>query len=459
MKKRLRVSVAIGLFLTPMLAIQAQDVTPTAMVKVIDDDFLLGGYFNKVSDNGRYGVGMSEIQETAFLFDFETETYVLLTAHDNPDGDGYYMCEALDVSNDGTVVGSFGVQSKKYGMVLVPGIWKEGVWKALPLHFSAQNGMDGKAASISPDGSVIGGYTMYEMGKYGPTKWINEELQPMLDLKSISPFSGELEIPGQGGIVRDMSADGKILVGTIEFHEGARSAAIFDETSFTRITDPNWSVDTDQFMCDGYAERISPNGKYVAAYHLAGDGVLRHGIWTKETGFVENSCPGIISFVANDGTFFYSNAPYGSPNIETTDGTRSSLMSWLESRATVTSSLADGTLATVMAASDDMRVIVGAAICVTDMGALNRPYYVKLNDMANSLNESMANEIRVYPNPATDYLEISGTFDYVELYNQVGARLVSQESNRIELKNYQPGIYMVKIHAQGQNCYKKVVKE
>ncbi len=81
-----------------------------------------------------------------------------------------------------------------------------------------------------------------------------------------------------------------------------------------------------------------------------------------------------------------------------------------------------------------------------------------------SIGEVSKQEIKVYPNPCNDYVEISGK-DIVQytVVNALGVKIrqsrVEADVQRINTAKWPKGIYIVEFtDAEGRNCYRKIVK-
>jgi hypothetical protein len=86
----------------------------------------------------------------------------------------------------------------------------------------------------------------------------------------------------------------------------------------------------------------------------------------------------------------------------------------------------------------------------------------RINIQQTSKNKGLLNQFSVYPNPVTDVLKIRTTqlISTVEVLNLNGQSLMITHSPSIDVSNFSPGVYVVKI--QGQNDYveyHKFIKE
>jgi len=85
---------------------------------------------------------------------------------------------------------------------------------------------------------------------------------------------------------------------------------------------------------------------------------------------------------------------------------------------------------------------------------------------ATSINDLNLNQqVQLFPNPANEFLQIESSilFDYVEVYNYLGQTMIEGQPGDsnfvIEVKNYAPGVYFVKLIGNEGTVVKKFVKE
>ena len=73
--------------------------------------------------------------------------------------------------------------------------------------------------------------------------------------------------------------------------------------------------------------------------------------------------------------------------------------------------------------------------------------------------DELENTLKVYPNPANDYLNVEGTMTSVEVYNTVGQCLIRKEVNgagtQIGLSNLSNGIYFLRVYNNGERVVRK----
>lgn len=70
----------------------------------------------------------------------------------------------------------------------------------------------------------------------------------------------------------------------------------------------------------------------------------------------------------------------------------------------------------------------------------------------------LENTLKVYPNPANDYLTVEGTITSVAVYNTVGQCLLTKQVNgdtRIDLSDFNNGIYFLRVYNNGEMAVRK----
>jgi hypothetical protein len=82
-----------------------------------------------------------------------------------------------------------------------------------------------------------------------------------------------------------------------------------------------------------------------------------------------------------------------------------------------------------------------------------------------STPEFSASRVKVYPNPANDFINIESNdteISEVALYDILGKQLLSQNelaNNRLDISNLTKGVYFMKISANGNSITKKIIKK
>lgn len=99
--------------------------------------------------------------------------------------------------------------------------------------------------------------------------------------------------------------------------------------------------------------------------------------------------------------------------------------------------------------------------CYTVALVLNGKEYIMSNEVCGNtdVNEITENKGFVYPNPAEEALNISGEFDYYEIYDAIGRRIVSANDETISVKEWKSGVYTMKLFMKNGNVLtEKIVK-
>jgi hypothetical protein len=88
-------------------------------------------------------------------------------------------------------------------------------------------------------------------------------------------------------------------------------------------------------------------------------------------------------------------------------------------------------------------------------------YFVKIFYSTDNVDENLANEIGIYPNPTTGVFTVEAeNISRVEVYNLIGQKVSSEEmftsKTNIDMTGFDTGIYMVRIIANGTEITRKV---
>lgn len=204
-----------------------------------------------MSPNGRWACGnINDGNYRGFIWDLISGELTELSAS----GD---ISVALDVSNDGVVVGSFTTTdgTPNNAPVETIGKWENGKWSELSL--ITEDGIkvkqDGYANAISADGKTIAG--IGAVGKnYFPLVWQEGKLQIVEELT---------------GAVYDVSSNGEILCGwTNHPSKNNRTCAIWMRGEDGKYAEKIHTDITSLYSAGPFvvARGISPNGKYVSAF-------------------------------------------------------------------------------------------------------------------------------------------------------------------------------------------------
>ena len=88
-------------------------------------------------------------------------------------------------------------------------------------------------------------------------------------------------------------------------------------------------------------------------------------------------------------------------------------------------------------------------------------YFVKIYYSPEGVDENIANNIRIYPNPAKDLLKIKAeNISNVTIYNTVGQKVYEQTFDSsevsINIDGFDAGIYLVNLVADGNEVTRKI---
>ena len=78
------------------------------------------------------------------------------------------------------------------------------------------------------------------------------------------------------------------------------------------------------------------------------------------------------------------------------------------------------------------------------------------------LGESILSNLKLYPNPTSNYLSIQGNDNPVtiSIYNVLGKKVISaKNTNKIDVKELSNGIYIIRIKEGLKEVIKKFIKE
>lgn len=221
------------------------------------------GEVNGVADNGYFTVITDPDNGYAYLWsESEAEQLADISAVTGPDGnfesyENVKGTSAMDVSNDGTVVGAI-----LWGGTYHPAYYKDGKWTLLPLDPNAKN--SNEAICITPDGSVIAGYQFINDpeaetgGRFYPCQWFRND-DGTYSLKSYT----NIELPDhQGFYPLTQSADGEIVAGTVYCGMQSRINAILKDGEM--IIFEEIKTEYEPWMYKGkYYAGVDENGKQI----------------------------------------------------------------------------------------------------------------------------------------------------------------------------------------------------
>ncbi|WP_405562994.1 ELWxxDGT repeat protein [Polaribacter sp. Asnod6-C07] len=78
-----------------------------------------------------------------------------------------------------------------------------------------------------------------------------------------------------------------------------------------------------------------------------------------------------------------------------------------------------------------------------------------------STENFVLNDVKIFPNPVTNFLTIESSreFEYAEIYNTIGKKVLKTQATKIDFSNYTSGIYLVRIISENNVITKRVLKK
>lgn len=210
--------------MTMSTAVQAQE--ERGVMVLTGPKVAIDYYVTNSSTNGEWVCGYSyDGTMHAYVWNTQTNELKFITSAD-------VDCAAMDVSNDGVVVGDYNGNAAYY---------KDGVWTMLP------GGEGGGAWAISSNGKHICGLS-YNKGKYRPASWTDDKITIYGD-----------ESVGAG---YDISDDGTVMVGY---------STLYNRTPTVWINGVENNFNPTDLGPFSVAEGLSPDGKKTIANRVIYD--------------------------------------------------------------------------------------------------------------------------------------------------------------------------------------------
>ena len=436
-------------------------------------DFCGGAVFNKVSNNGKYVAGYSDVAyggaNTAFIYIVDEDTIYCLNPEYEDLGEFSHLASAsaLDVSDDGIVVGRYTFEDAKL-YESQPAYYNisTSTWTKLELPAAIdgkittyENAVYGEATSISADGKYIGGYIQMRMDNSTPGKLVGREVACVWERTNDDVLAPEYKllmpvdtdhkkILTNGDRANHMSNDGRWLGGhgtndwgcfNVMIWENHFNDSLLDRTILVGkedvdredtnedgiIDDTDGGVDG-QAWWGGTVNNISPNGEWICGEHSYNgtgyaDGELRavgfrYNTVTKE--FEDSLFGGIPFVIFDDGEMIFSTMSNG-----------------------------------VMSSSDDKSIYCGTYVANVGFGNMNMPMIILNNVVAVENVEKL--DVDMYVNNSV--LVVEGEYTSVEIYSVVGEFVGAFDSeSRINLSNLNKGVYLVRVMDGVKSVTKKI---
>ena len=436
-----------------------------------DYDYCGGAVFNKVSNNGKYVAGYGSTSyggaNTAFIYIVESDTIYCLNPEyeENPEFSHLVSASAMDVSDDGIVVGRYTfADAKLYESIPAYYNISTATWSKLELpskidgKIKYENAVYGEATSISADGKYIGGYIQMAMKNSTPSKIVAREVPCIWERTNDDTLNPEYKllmpidtdhkkILSTGDRAYHMSDDGHWLGGhgtndfgcfNVMIWENHYNDSLLDRTilfgkdDIDREDTNEDSIidDTDgglegQYWWGGTVNCISPNGEWICGEHSYNG-----------TGYAETELP-TVGFRYNTKTKVLEDSIMGDkPFVIFDDGEM------------IFSSLSNG----IMSSSNDKSVYCGTYATNIGIGVMSMPLII-LNNVTPVENIKDV-DVEIYVNNSKLYIE--GEFTSVEIYSALGALIGVYNSNEINLTNINNGIYIIRITNGNHSFTKKI---
>jgi hypothetical protein len=432
-------------------------------------DYCIGAIFNKVSNNGKYVAGYAEASlngsNVGFVYLVESGEMVVLNPEweEYPEQSHLVSAAANDVSNDGIVAGHYCFDDTYRR----PAIYNlsTGLWTKLELPSSVDGKITeagskyGEATSISSDGKYISGYVKSRMDNSEgikivprdvPCVWVrvnDDVLNPEYKLQ-MPIDTDHTKISCNGDWAWHMSDDAKWMGGNSSAKSGSFNVTIWEnhfndslldrqiiigKDDWDRSVDDNGDgviddedgADEGQYDWNGIVSCISPNGEWVVGYHTfngtgygqANQSAVGFRYNTKTKVLEDSLMAGCPTVVFDDGEMIFDRTG-------------------------------------VMSSSDDKSVQCGTAVIATDLGNLNVPMLILMDETAVENVEDLG--VNVFVN--NSILTIEGEYTSVEVYSVSGAMIALFDGtmNEINLSNLAKGVYLVRVINENQAITKKI---
>ena len=433
-------------------------------------DFCAGAVFQSVSNNGKYVAGYSSASyggaNTGFIYLVEEDTVICLNPEyeSNPEFSHLVSASAMDVSDNGIVVGSYTFDDAVL-YESVPGYYNiaTGIWTKLELpaeiegKLTYENAHYGEATSISADGKYIGGYFQMKMdnstrGKLValevPCVWVrtNDDANNPIYALQKPVDTDHKKILTQGDRAYRMSDDGKWLGGhgtngfgcfNVLIWENHFNDSLLDRTILKGKEDIDREGDTNgdgvvddedggadgQYWWGGTVYCVSPSGEWICGEHSYNG-----------TGYADTELPA-VGFRYNTITKVLEDTLFGGcPTVVFDDG------EMIYSKTGI------------MSSSVDKSIMCGTYAMDAGFGAMSMPMIMLMNE-TDVDNVELPN-VNLYLSNSTLYIE--GEFTLVEIYSTLGALVGSYSSNEINLAGINRGVYIVRIINGNQSTTKKI---
>lgn len=376
---------------------QDTTVVRTGVLTFEDDvyEYCGGGEFYRVSDNGEYVVGSSELTHAAFVYVVAKDSMFCLNPEcvENEEFSHLVRATAMDVSDAGIVVGQYAFDDT-YARPAFYNI-SASSWTELELpegtkgSITEDGSLYGEATSISADGKFISGYIISYMDNGTSRRNVaclwertnDDELNPTYKLQlPIDTEAGKIHCNGDWSW--HMSNDGKWLGGVSSAKSGCFNVGVWENKGEGSLLERSWLIGQEDWIRteddnhDGIIDDEDGGDTTICQYVWAGQvsGISPSGEWI--VGYHNYNGTGIIpDELANQGVKSYSNVGFRYNTITKV------LEDSLQTLPTVV--FDDGTMITneggdkiINSSSVDKRVKCGSYIVPIGYGVINMPMVI-----------------------------------------------------------------------------------
>ncbi|GBU06974.1 hypothetical protein AwDysgo_03050 [Bacteroidales bacterium] len=487
MKKHFTHFIIVALVLVSQVGISQKK----AQFTLLEGQGIIGGVISSISSNGRYATGTTS-SDNSFLVDIVAGTTTIIEGPEVlRDGKVSKRFAAYDVSNDGTIVGTYydpntthigsnGAESSRE----MPCMYKDGVFTTLAKLEDSEyfNYETSNASGISGDGNTIVGITEssqpYAAGTSTAVAW-RDNGASITALEQVP--TPNATSAGQGANAWSVSDDGRVAAGWAlyeafvsseygDYYTNEKSPVVWHDGVITRLGTSHVS-----------SVFVSANGKYVGASDLGVDADGREVagipfIWSLEEGK----------------KFYPINEGFKSANVLgiTDDGSRAMIVATRQSYSS-TVVLDNGELSTLenflkinydyeipdgasyIAArgmSADGNTIVGQCLMPAGYGGAVREvltgFILELSDLTSIKKVALTQtEVSVAVNNSIlSIASLNGTerIESMRVYAAGGNQIISQENINstnldVNMSAYAAGIYVVRVVTDKGTLAKKIV--
>ncbi|WP_210149023.1 T9SS type A sorting domain-containing protein [Chryseobacterium scophthalmum] len=242
----------------------------------------------------------------------------------------------------------------------------------------------------------------------------------------------------KGIVTSTQAADNDIVTGGIEFFTGAatgKGMMIFEvsDGGGTQVAGIGYDLETKKIVGRGIMKVNDSTKIYLEKIPLGDQATYAPNMWVPVS-FVYNKITGRFIWTTPEGDFEFSN-----PNnqYQFSPGETPYILYYGFETAT-------GNTIANEAVFDNANVVF-------------RKDVLAVNDSSVKKSRTM-----IYPNPATDYLEIQteSNVNSVEIYDMSGRKENTEvNNNRINISNLTPGNYLLKIKTSNETITKKFIKK